>query len=156
MENLYQDTFQYLKYHLNKLQVLYDWDKDGDNILLRYERGMENKDDKYIVNQLNQIFNEIETDEDIIVYRGESIDLYQNLKIGQSISYSPFLSVTPDINSIKSYHVLIKIRVPAGVKAIYVSAWHEFENSKIEREEILLPKGQLIYQGGINFKYVPL
>jgi len=97
-----------------------------------------------LIGKLTNMLKRIKLDEDIILYRGIK-DEFDPIMAGKQ-----FNAMTPDLKTAKTYGIrILKVIVPKGSNAFYISAW-ELINTEVgeqEEKEVLLLPGKFLLCG---------
>lgn len=137
MERLIADSVNILREGDN-IDLIYFWMDAGDLICNKIrtdqpltETELEN------LNKLTNLLKSIVLTEDIILYRGLTTEF--NPLIGEH----QFNALSPNLSTAETYGSnIIKVIVPKGTNAFYISAWElirEEQEEQEEKEVLLLP-----------------
>lgn len=144
METLIRHSLNIL-HNEDNIQVAYDWMDSGDviNEKLRFNRHLRDME-CILANKLTDIIKRVELDDYIVLYRGTR-ETFNPIIAGKQ-----FNAMAPNLETAKTYgdHI-IKVIVPIGSNAFYISAW-ELINTQVEEQEekeVLLGPGRFVWYG---------
>ena len=145
MEQLISDSFTILKEEDN-MPVVYDWMDIGDVLSAKHRsNSILNEQESYITNKLIAMLKRIKLRDNIILYRGR-----RNEPTSTIVEANQFTALSPNINTAETYGpYIMKVIVPSGTNAFYISAW-ELINTDVgeqeEKEVLLLPGRFTLYE----------
>ena len=137
MENLVTDSVNILKEDDN-IQVAYGWMDLGDVICERLRSGQPLKEQELVLaDRLTIMLRRVRLDGDITLYRGLTTE-FDPIVAGKQ-----FNAMSPNLHTAETYgNCIVRIIVPRGSNAFYISAW-ELLNAEVaeqeEKEVLLLP-----------------
>lgn len=137
MDNLIADSVSILKEDDN-LEVAYGWMDAGDVICEKLRSGQLLKEQELILtDRLTSMLKTITLDGTITLYRGLT-GIFDHIVAGKQ-----FNAMSPNLKTAATYGPnVMKIIVPRGSNALYISAW-ELLNAEVEEQEekevLLLP-----------------
>lgn len=140
MEQLISDSVNIIKEGDN-LDIIYAWMDIGDVLSEKHRTNNPlSEQELYITNKLNSILESIILKDSIILYRGVTKEF-------ASVEASQFSALSPNINTAETYgKYTMKVIIPAGSNAFYISAW-ELVNTEVEEQEekeVLILPGRFI------------
>lgn len=156
MEALVQDSLATLHINPSAYHLILDWMDYGDVLNDHIRNNSVTQADRQIIDSLNELLLNVHTQDDIITYRGVRTDRFSQMAIGDSFSASQFSSVSPHLQDALNYGtVIMRIIIPRGTPAFYVSSWEIYANQEdpTREKEILLLPGDFIYQGSYDGFY---
>lgn len=152
MEQLISDSVTIIKEEDN-MQVVYGWMDTGDLICEKQRSNSILKEQElYIINKLTAMLKRIKIEEDIVLYRGRR----GTKGVTNVVEANQLNALSPNLKTAETYGPFImKVTVPKGTNAFYISAW-ELINTEIgeqEEKEVLLLPGKFTLCGKDNNCY---
>lgn len=144
MESLIQSSLKILR-NADNITAAYGWMDVGDLMSEKLRSGKTLEGEMLLLsNKLADIINNIELEEDIVLYRGI------NGQFDSSLAEKQYNAMSPRLDTAKSYgDYIIKVIVPRGANALYISAW-EILNPEVdenEEKEVVLAPGSFHFLG---------
>jgi len=129
MDNLILDSLNVLK-EGNNIQYIYSWMDIGDLLCQKQRLNEPLKEHEFnVINNLTIMLKRVIIQENIVLYRGLTKEF------DPSTAEKQFNALSPNLDTAETYgEYLIKVFVPKGSNAFYVSAW-ELINTNIEEQE---------------------
>lgn len=144
MEQLILDSLTTLKEHDDNIQLVYGWSDIGDLICEKQRTNKTLKENEIkLISDLTVMLKKVKLKDDITLYRGITKDF------DPTVAEIQFNALSPSLDTALTYgSYIIKVRVPKGCNAFYITAWTLINIVVQEQEEteVLLFPGKFILQ----------